>query len=148
MVKCGAYLENDCEHGRKGQKQIPQNKAFLPNFHYTFCILVLKYLAVDRLFVSLLLKYKFFDRIDYDFLCFLSGKNETEYLLNGWEEKSQIWQWLWVSEGLIPACTVKNAALCEKRGGCERRDDRHLSKKWNQAMLYVDHRNGSLQTRV
>lgn len=45
--------------------------AFVPKFHYTFYVLILKYLAVDHLFVSLLLKYRFFEGIDYDFMFFV-----------------------------------------------------------------------------
>lgn len=50
---------------------------------------------------------------------FLPGKNKKRYLLIGWMdekwEKNRICWWLWVSEGLIPACEVKNAALYEKK---------------------------------
>jgi len=63
---------------------------------------------------------------------FLPAKDKKWYFLNGWmDEKWEKSDMLMVMSlwGINTSMHSKNAALYEKREGCEIRDNQHLSKK-------------------
>lgn len=120
MIKCGACLEN----GRRGQKQIPQNKIsclVYPKFHYSLCILVLKYF-LDCVFVFLLLTCEFSRVRAVPFHISVFSTWYTQQVLecfermNEWEEREKSDMPMVVSVSGIDAGLCENKQTNKKQG--------------------------------